>query len=74
MVNTVTCRQSEAIEASMLESRVTDDTMVGGGRGRRSLETEEMEEEEEESEETLKKARDWDEFKDGMFFMHMCYG
>ncbi len=50
--------------------------MVGGARGRKDLETEEEMEEggkqevvkgEDDSEEALKKARDWDEFKDGEF-------
>lgn len=53
--------------------QVYDDTMVGGARGRRDPETEEQMEEgekeavkkEDDSEEALKKAREWDEFKDG---------
>ncbi len=56
----------------MFQTRVADESMVGGGRGRKGEETtgeegEEMEEDkdEDESEEALKKARDWDEFKDG---------
>ena len=53
--------------------QVYDDTMVGGARGRRDPEAEEAakeegkEEEDEDSEEALKKARDWDEFKDGTY-------
>lgn len=52
--------------------RVYDNSMVGGARGRKVQETEEegedekaKEEDEDESEEAIKKARDWDEFKDG---------
>lgn len=49
--------------------RVFDDSMVGGGRGRKDpemeVEGEKRKEEEEDSEEALQKARDWDDFKDG---------
>ena len=55
----------------MLPGRIQDDSVVGGARGPKDREAEEngegeeKEKEEEETEESLKKARDWDEFKDG---------
>lgn len=50
----------------MLPGRIQDDSVVGGARGPKDREAEEGEEkEEEETAESLKKARDWDEFKDG---------
>ena len=61
----MTCRQSEAIEAGMLESRVNRKSQKeeeglrnkGNGKG-------------EQRQEPLKKARDRDKFKDCMLFMH----
>ena len=65
-------RKAADAEAALLQTRVDDDSMVGGARGRKEQEeVEEMEaDDEEESEETLKKEREWDDFKDGKTCSH----
>ena len=63
------CRRQEGLDLPGCQRKMKDLSFVGGHR--ESEEEEEkagggdQEEEEEESEEALRKARSWDEFKDG---------